>query len=212
VPKINYLHHHPDFAAGLKKLLREDKQFSKLKFRPDELTWKRRTVTFPSFISTIVGQQISVKAAASIYKKLLDRLHGELTPESFLSLGDDDLRACGLSFGKIKYGRGIAHAILTKEFSPARLRHMPDDDVIAEIVKLQGFGVWSAQMVLIFALARKDVWPVGDLGIQLGAGRYLGLHEKPDVKTVQQLGDKWKGNRSVASLLLWHIANNKIEL
>lgn len=209
---IRYLHQHPDFESGLKKLLKEDKIFSSLNVKPEEMLWKKRTLSFPSFISAIISQQISVKAAASIYKKLYDRLEGELTPDSFLSLSDEDLRACGLSFGKIKYGRGVANAILTKEFSPSRLHRMSDDEVIADIIKLQGFGVWSAQMVLIFSLARKDVWPIGDLGIQLGVGRYLRMKEKPDLKTVQKLGDRWAGNRSAASLLLWHIANNKLEI
>lgn len=209
---IKYLHQHPDFSSGLKKLLKEDKIFSGLKLKPEQMLWKKRTLNFQSFISAIVSQQISTKAAASIYNKLVDRLQGELTPDSFLSLSDEDLRACGLSFGKIKYGRGVANAILTKEFSPAKLHRMEDEKVIADIIKLQGFGVWSAQMVLIFSLARPDVWPVGDLGIQLGAGRYLRLNEKPDLKTVQALGERWKGNRSAASLLLWHIANNKLEI
>ena len=210
--RTSFLHHHPEFAASLEKLLNEDKKFSRLNLDPEIFTWQKRSVTFPSFISTIVGQQISTKAAASIYKKLLDKLGGKMTPENFLALTDDDLRGVGFSFGKIKYGRGVANAILSGEFSPARLRHMSDDEVIAEIVKLQGFGVWSAQMMLIFGLARTDVWPIGDLGIQLGAGRYLRMTEKPDLKTVQKLGDKWKGHRSAASLVLWHIANNKIDL
>lgn len=213
MPSYKFIHQHPDIASSLKKLLREDKKFSQLKLKPDEhLLWKKRSVTFPAFMSTIVGQQISTKAAASIYKKLHDRLQGEMTPDAFLSLSDEDLRACGLSFGKIKYGRGLANAILTKEFSPARLRHMNDEQVIEEIIKLQGFGVWSAQMVLIFALNRKDIWPVGDLGVQLGVGRYLRLKEKPDLQTVRDFGERFKGHRSAVSLILWHVANNKIEL
>ncbi len=210
--QIKFLHQHPDISVSLKKLLKEDKHFSKLDLKPEHMLWNKRAATFPSFMRTIVGQQISTKAAASIYKKLHDRLEGEMTPDAFLSLSEEDLRTCGLSFGKIKYGQGLANAILTKEFSPSKLRHMSDEDVIADIVKLQGFGVWSAQMMLIFALARKDVWPIGDLGIQLGAQSYLRLKEKPDLKTVQKLGDRWKGHRSAASLLLWHVANNKIKL
>ncbi len=212
MPSVKYLHQHPEFAAGIQKLLQEDKIFSGLNVKPHDLLWPKRTLNFQSFISAIVSQQISVKAAAAIYKKLVDRLHGELTPESFLSLSDEDLRLCGLSFGKIKYGRGVANAILTKEFSPKRLHKMSDEEVIADITKLSGFGVWSAQMVLIFSLARPDVWPVGDLGIQLGAMRYLRMREKPDLKTVREFGDRFKGKRSAASLLLWHIANNKLEI
>ncbi|PZP55034.1 MAG: hypothetical protein DI586_08085 [Micavibrio aeruginosavorus] len=212
MPSIKYLHQHPDFLSGLQKLLKQDKIFRGLNVKPEEMLWPKRSLNFQSFISAIVSQQISVKAAASIYKKLVDRLHGELTPDSFLSLSDEDLRACGLSYGKIKYGRGVAQAILTKEFSPKRLHKMNDEEVIADITKLSGFGVWSAQMVLIFSLARPDIWPVGDLGIQLGAGRYLRLKEKPDLVTVKELGERWKGNRSAASLLLWHIANNKLEI
>lgn len=210
MPRIHYLHQHPDIASGLEKLVREDRIFKKLDLKPDQMLWRKRSATFPSFISTILGQQISIKAAASIYKKLHDRLQGELTPDAFLSLSDEDLRACGLSFGKIKYGRGVAHAILTKEFNPARLRHLSDEEVITEITKLQGFGVWSAQMFLIFGLARPDIWPVGDLGIQIGAQYYLGLDDKPDRETLEKLGRRWKGNRTAASLILWHLSNNKI--
>lgn len=210
--RITYLHQHPDFSGHLDRLLKKDKVFSRLEISPNEMGWRKRSGSFPSFISTIVGQQISVKAAASIYKKLHDRLQGEITPASILSLSDDDLRACGLSFGKIKYARGIAHAIETKTFKPNRLKNLSDEEVIAEITKLQGFGVWSAQMYMIFALARPDIWPVGDLGIQIGMQHYLKLDERPHIRDMEELGDRWKGHRSAASLLLWHMANNKIKL
>ena len=205
-----FLHHHPSISVGFEKIIKEDKKFAQLNLQPEHMQWKKRTANFQSFISTIVSQQISTKAAASIFKKLSDRLEGEITPDSFLSLSEEDLRACGFSFGKIKYGQGIANAILKGDFKPSKLRHMSDEDVITEIVKLQGFGVWSAQMFLIFALARPDVWPTGDLGIQIGAQHYLRLPEKPDLKTLEKLGQKWKGHRSAASLILWHVANNKI--
>jgi DNA-3-methyladenine glycosylase II len=212
VAKISYLYQHPEFSDHLDRLLTKDKVFKKLSVTPQEMLWRKRAATFPAFVSTIVGQQISTKAAASIYKKLHDRLEGEITPASILSLSDEDFRACGFSFGKIKYARGIAHAIETKTFKPARLKNMSDENVIAEITKLQGFGVWSAQMFLIFALARPDIWPVGDLGIQIGMQFYLRKDERPHVREMEELGDRWKGHRSAASLLLWHMANNKIRL
>ena len=210
--KISYLHQHPDIAQGLEKLLRDDKIFSKLGFKPEEMLWKKRTANFQAFMSTIISQQISIKAAASIFKKLHDRMDGNIHPAGFMELTDLDLREVGLSNGKIKYGRGLADAILSGAFSPARLRHMDDEAVINEIVKLQGFGVWSAQMFLIFGLARPDVWPVGDLGIQIGAQYYLRLEEKADLATLTKLGQKWKGNRTAASLILWHMSNNKIRI
>ena len=160
----------------------------------------------------VISQQISVKAADAIYGKLKLALDGPVTADNFLKLREKELRAAGLSFQKIDYLTGLAEAVQSKRFQIGTLKSMPDDEVIAQITSIKGFGVWSAHMYLMFAMARPDVWPVGDLGIQNGAKIYTKAGERMTPKELQAWGDRFDGHRTAASLLLWKLKDtSKIE-
>lgn len=164
---------------------------------------RKHDAIFPSLMRTIVGQQLSTKAAATIWGRVADGVGDVTTPKGFLKLSDDELRAFGLSRQKVSYVRGLAEAVKMKRFDPELLWDMEDHEVIEHITTLKGFGEWSAQMVLIFTLHRHDVWPTGDLGIREGVRRYKKWEERPDVPMTEKFGKKFKGRRTAASLLLW---------
>lgn len=200
---------HKDIRPSLEHLLAKDKHFKKF-FTPDaieDIAHTHRAVSYESFARTIVGQQLSVKAAATIWGRV-QLLADPFTPQSVLALQEEQLRAAGLSGQKVKYLRGLSEAVANKTFDPAKLKKMPDADVIDAITALHGFGRWSAEMVLMFALARPDVFSGGDLGLREGIKRVLKLEERPTEKESVQLAERWAGHRTAASLLLWQ-ANHK---
>lgn len=197
---------HKPIKSGLTRLLKHDPVFSLLD--PKALTLherRKREEGFAPMIGAILGQQVSTAAARAMWTKLEAMTRGDVTPRKLLKLTDEDLRACGFSRQKMGYARGLSEAILDKSFIVEALPDMDDEAVIAEITKLKGFGVWSAQMYLIFTLGRPDVWPTGDLGIVIGAQHYLKKKERPGLKIMDKLGTKFEGHRTAASLLLWEL-------
>lgn len=157
-----------------------------------------------SLVRTIVGQQISTKAARSIYDRLT-ALFGDRppTPDEILAAGDEDLRACGLSRPKILYLRSLAQHVVSGELELGALHELSDEEIIAEIVAVKGLGRWSADMFLIFHLRRPDVLPVGDLGVRRAAERAYDLPDLPDSKTLHRLAEPWRPHRTLASFYLW---------
>lgn len=204
---MSSLAEHKPIKLGLTKLLKNDPVFSLLENKKQLGVFSRvkREGDFPAMVGAILGQQVSMAAARSMRSKLDSKLNGDLTPRKFMKLSDEDLRECGFSRQKIVYARGLAEAILEKTFLPASLIDLDDEAVIAEITKLKGFGDWSAHMYLIFSLGRPDVWPVGDLGIVLGAQHYLKKKDRPDLKVMHKLGERFDGHRTAAALLMWDL-------
>ena len=197
---------HKPIKTGLTKLLKHDPVFSLLdKKTLGVYTRTKRDGDFAAMIGAILGQQVSIAAARAMWTKLEAVTKGEITPKRFMKLSDEELRACGFSRQKVVYARGLSEAIIGKTFSTDTLGDMEDEDVIAEITKLKGFGVWSAHMYLIFSLGRPDVWPVGDLGVVIGAQHYLKKKSRPDVKAMERLGQKFEGHRTAAALLMWDL-------
>ena len=164
--------------------------------RPDD--------AYGSLVRTIVGQQLSTKAARSIYGRLT-ALFGDRppTPRELLSTDEKLLRASGLSGPKVRYLRDLAHRVVSGELDLPSLHDLPDDEVIERIVAVKGLGRWSADMFLMFHLGREDVLPVGDLGVRRAAERAYGLPEVPDVETLQNLARPWSPYRTLASFYLW---------
>lgn len=192
--------------SGLTRLIRSDPVFATLdRSRLGAFTREQKDGDFPSMVGAILGQQVSMAAARSMWQKLLNVSRGKVTPQRFMTLTDEQLRGCGFSRQKILYARGLGAAILEKDFIPARLVDLSDDEAIAAITRLKGFGVWSAQMYLIFSLGRPDVWPDGDLGIQIGAQYYLRKRTRPDKGAMEKLGTRFSGHRTAAALLLWDL-------
>lgn len=165
---------------------------------------RRGRPDYESLLRIIVGQQLSVKAAATIYGRLEAALDHRVEPERLLALDDAELRAAGLSRQKITYARGLSEAVRDGKLKPGRFQRMSDADVMAEITELKGFGRWSAEMFLLFALGRPDVWPADDLGIQAGLQRLRNMRARPDRNKTDALGKKWAPHRGAMAIFLWH--------
>ena len=157
---------------------------------------------FETFVSIIVSQQLSTKAADAILKRI-HKLLPELTPEKLLSKRTTTLRKAGLSERKVEYLRGLSLAIKKDEFSPDALKTMDDDSAINSICSLHGLGEWSAEIYLMFSLGRKDIFPANDLALQIALQKLKDLKEKPTPKVARKLIEHWTPNRSYGSLFLW---------
>lgn len=200
-----YLRNTKPIRASLDHLLVNDCVFAASGLTHDHVTATRDDFDLPSLAQTIVGQQLSTKAAATIWGRVAAAIDIH-DPQSYLAATHDELRALGLSSQKVKYFHGLAEAVRDDKLDFAALKRASNDDVIAALTSLKGFGVWSAQMMLIFALARPDVWPSGDLGVQEGLRMYRKLKERPDAKATEQYGLKKFGpHTSAAALLLWRL-------
>ena len=155
-------------------------------------------------VRTIVGQQLSTKAARSIYNRLA-AIFGDRppTPEELLAADEDELRAAGLSRPKIRYLRDLASHVLTGEVDFDSMHALSDEEVAARITAVKGLGQWSADMFLMFHLSRPDVLPVGDLGIRRAVERAYELPAMPDQDTLRMLAEPWRPHRTLASFYLW---------
>ena len=162
---------------------------------------------YTTLLRTIVGQQVSVAAAASVWTKLETALGTGCAPEGLLAADFDALRACGLSRQKQGYARSLAELVVAGALD---LEHLPVDDeaAIAELVRIKGIGRWSAEIYLLFAEGRTDIWPAGDLAVQAGIGRILGLEARPSEKETRLLADPWSPHRGAVAILTWHCYNN----
>ncbi len=164
---------------------------------------------FIELIDAIVSQQLSVKAAAAIYGRLERHFDGSgITPRGLVDASQDDLRALGLSWSKIRYMQGIGRAILDGEFDPAALESMSDEDAAAELVKLKGVGPWTAEIILMFALGRPDIFSVGDLGLRAAVALHYGV-ERDNYDEVLAVAAGWSPYRSLACHYLWKSLDNK---
>ena len=164
---------------------------------------RSRPTGFGTLLKVIAAQQVSTYAARAIGRRL-DGVAKPMTPDIFVQLSDAELRAIGFSGQKMSYGRGIATAVLDGRFSFRRVALMDDEAAIMELVKLKGVGRWTAEIYLLFALRRPDMWPVDDLGIALGYAALKGLRKTPDRKRLLKAGELYRPWRSVAAHLLWH--------
>jgi DNA-3-methyladenine glycosylase II len=162
-------------------------------------------------IRAIVGQQLSTKAAASIFARLLERFGGRTpTPEEVLDAEPEALRtAVGLSRAKVGYLRSLAEHVLSGELELERLDELDDEQVTAELVAVKGLGVWTAQMFMMFHLQRPDVLPVGDLGIRRAIERAYALPDMPSPAEMEKLAEPWRPYRTLACRYLWRSLRNE---
>jgi DNA-3-methyladenine glycosylase II len=159
---------------------------------------------YGALLRAIVGQQLSTKAARTIYLRVLDLFGGATpSPEQLLEAGEADLRGAGLSGRKVEYIRDLASHVISGELELERLDELGDEEAIAEIVAVRGLGQWTAEMFLMFHLERPDVLSGGDLGIRKAIQIEYGLEEMPTPQQVLEVGEPWRPHRSLASLYLW---------
>ena len=178
----------------------------------------RSDYLYEDLIESIVSQQLSIKAADTIFarfKALFHTRHPELVsgsqtlfpePEHILSKSDDVLRSAGLSYAKARYIKSIATVFANHEIDPKLIKGMQDEEVITELTKIKGVGKWTAEMILIFTLNRPDVFSIGDLGIRNAITRLYGI---TDQKEILKLSESWKPHRSTACWYLWRSLENK---
>ena len=173
------------------------------------ITKHRTRDPFASLVGTITSQQLSTKAADTIYKRVVDLVGGKerLTPDALLAADPKALRAAGLSNQKVAYVRDLADRVKSGALDLHALDAHADEDVIAAITAVKGLGRWSAQMFLMFRLNRPDIWPIGDLGIVRGVQHLHGMKRRPSPKTMERLGEAWRPYRSIAAWYLWRISD-----
>ncbi|HYJ84113.1 MAG TPA: DNA-3-methyladenine glycosylase 2 family protein, partial [Allosphingosinicella sp.] len=149
---------------------------------------------YQTLLRAIVGQQVSVKAAASMWAKLVALVGDPPDPEALIAASDETLRAAGLSRQKASYARSLAEEVVSGRLDFSRLPE-EDEEAIAELVRVKGIGRWTAEVYLLFAEGRTDIWPAGDLAVQIETGRIMGLDDKPTEKRVRELAEAWRPHR-----------------
>lgn len=162
---------------------------------------------YATLLRTIVGQQVSVAAAASMWRKLEAHLGEDVAPEKLIASHFDELRACGLSRQKQGYARSLCEMVLSGDLTFDALP-VDDEEAIELLTRIKGIGRWSAEIYLLFAEGRPDIWPAGDLAVQAGLHRILGLDERPSEKETRVLAESWRPHRGAAAIFTWHCYNN----
>jgi DNA-3-methyladenine glycosylase II len=175
-----------------------------------DLKRERPGDAYGALLRSIVGQQLSTKAAATIYGRMLELFGGHApSPKQLLAVDPDEIRAAGLSRPKISYLRDLADHIEKGELELEHLDELPDDEVIEQLTAVKGIGEWSAHMFLMFHLGRPDVLPVGDQGIRRAVQVQYRLRKIPDPKRLEKIARPWRPYRTLACLYLWSSLDNK---
>ncbi len=162
-----------------------------------------------TLLRTIIGQQVSVAAARTMWANLEAAYGSPPSLEALLEAADDELRIAGISRQKAGYIRSLADLVLSGELDLHRLP--PDDEeAVALLTRIKGIGRWSAEIYLLFAEGRADVWPAGDLAVQIEIGRLFGFADKPAEKQLREIAETWRPHRGAAAILAWHSYNSTV--
>jgi DNA-3-methyladenine glycosylase II len=195
------------YARARRALMRSDPVLAEAirQIGPCLMADRQRSDHFSTLLRAIVGQQLSTKAAATIFTRFMALFPAGAppTPQMIASLEDSSLRGVGLSGQKVGYMRDLCGRLLDGRLSLEDIDHLPDEEVIARLVAVKGFGRWTAEMFLMFRLHRSDVLPVGDLGIVTAVQRLYKMKKRPEAKRLMKMGEVWRPYRSVASWYLW---------
>ena len=194
----------PDHArAALDELVGQDPDLAGILTRAGPLPWRSREPGFSALLHGIVAQMISNQAALAIWTRL-SALPGALDPAGLLALSDEALRGAGLSRPKVVHARALAEAFLDGRLHAERLAALDDEAAIETIVSVRGLGRWTAEVYLLFALERLDVFPAGDVALAASAAHLKGLPARPAPPALRELAMAWQPVRSLAARLLWH--------
>ena len=177
------------------------KKYGSCKIRP-----RAKKDYFEDLVDAITGQQLSGKAAKTIFERVKAKCGGKITPRKLKGFTTEELRKCGLSYAKCSYVKDLADKVLSKELQVTKLGKLPDEEVMKELILVKGIGRWTAEMFLMFTLARKDVFPVDDLGI--GKGMQKLLRKKVKSQYIAKFAQRWKPYRTLAAWYVWKIVDN----
>ena len=189
--------------AALDALCRLDPDFACIEQAAGPLPWPTRPGGFAGLLQAIIGQQISNQAAAAIWRRLA-ATPDALTPTGMLSLDDDALRAAGLSRPKMAHARALAAAMASGALDTDALPALPDAEAIAHIAAVRGMGPWTAEVYLLFAEQRSDIFPAADIALAGAAAALKSLPHRPNTQELRRLAEAWAPHRSLAARLLWH--------
>ena len=192
-----------DLKASIDELARREPLFGAALARSGYPEPRVNPPGYPTLLRTIIGQQVSLASARAIWTKLEAALGEAEHPASMASATDEALRGAGLSRQKMAYARSLADEILSGRLDLGNLAQ-DDEEAITELVRVKGIGRWSAEIYLLFAEGRPDIWPAGDLAIQVTVGRILELPERPAEKQVRDLAEPWRPHRGAAAIFAWH--------
>ena len=195
--------------AAVDELARREKAFAAVlekHGRPEPRVSEPGATTL---LRTIVGQQVSVAAARSMWAKVEAAYGSPPDLKKLLKATDEELRAAGISRQKAGYVRSLAELVLSGELDLASLPQ-DDEEAIALLTKIKGIGRWSAEIYLLFAEGRPDVWPAGDLAVQVEIGRLLGMKDKPSEKHLREIAEAWRPHRGAAAILAWHSYHSSV--
>lgn len=199
---------HEEYARARRILMRRDPILAPVirRYHDRSILENPPAEPFPALVRVIAGQQLSTKAAATIHRRLLEKLPGGIaTPESLAAITDEHLRQAGMSRQKSAYLRDLSAKVMSGELPIDRLHEMSDDEVIAAITKVKGLGRWSAEMFLMFHLRRLDIWPVGDLAVRRGFAAAWDI-PVPAPKQLDALGEPYHPYRSIVAWYCWRAA------
>ncbi len=192
--------------TALRVLRRQDPRLGALIRQVGPYRPKVSADPFRTLLHSIISQQISMQAAASVARRLRGKLpRRRFSPRQILALGEDDLRDAGLSRQKVRYVRDLAEHFADRRLTARGLRQLDDEGVIRAATAVYGIGRWTAEMLLMFCLEREDVWAVDDLGLRKAVARYLGESDEdlPKPKRMNEVGERWRPYRSYAAWYLW---------
>ncbi len=193
--------------ASLEFIAEKEPDFARALARAGYPEPRIRPTGYTTLLRTIVGQQVSVAAAASVWANLEALLGPDMPPDALLASDFDALRGCGLSRQKQGYARSLCELVVS---GALQFDSLPADDeaAIAELTRIKGIGRWSAEIYLLFAEGRPDIWPAGDLGVQAGLHRIFALPNRPDEKQARAMAEAWRPHRGAVAIFTWHCYDN----
>jgi DNA-3-methyladenine glycosylase II len=200
---MSFPHPPPAARAALAELCARDADLAAIEPAAGPLPWRQRQAGFSGLLQAIVGQQISNQAAAAIWRRVA-ALPGATTPAGLLALPDAALRAAGMSRPKIGHARALAAAFAEGRLETAALAALDDEAAVAAIASVRGLGRWTAEVYLLFALGRDDVFPAADLALAASAAHLKRLQARPGPAALRVLAEPWRPYRALAARLLWH--------
>lgn len=188
--------------------LQKDRILKQIIENNEQPVFSQEVNIYLDILDSIVSQQLSVKAAATIFKRFVAIFTTPIPqPVEILSKTEEELRSVGLSYQKIKYIKSLAQAIQDETLIIENLTKLTDEEVIVELTKIKGIGRWTAEMILIFSLGRLDVFSLGDLGLRNAVAKAYNI-DRDDLKTIEEISQQWSPHRSLAARYLWKSLNN----